>query len=72
MRGRDSSGRSATAGGAAALRRSDVGVLAAGRRADFVRLDAPSYLHLAYRPGVPLVRDVVKGGRQELSQEVES
>ena len=51
----------ATAGGAAALRRDDVGVLAVGRRADFVRLDAPSYLHLAYRPGVPLVRDVVEG-----------
>lgn len=53
---------SATAGGAAALRRSDVGVIAAGKRADFVRLDAPSYVHLAYRPGVPLVRDVVFGG----------
>ncbi len=52
---------SATAGGAAALRRDDVGVLAPGRRADFVRLDAPSYVHLAYRPGVPLVRDVVRG-----------
>jgi hypothetical protein len=33
------------------------------RRADFVRLDAPSYIHLAYRPGVPLIRDVVKSGR---------
>lgn len=54
---------SATAGGAAALRRDDVGVLAAGKRADFVRLDAPSYVHLAYRPGVPLVRDVVVRGR---------
>ena len=54
---------SATAGGAAALRRDDVGVLAPGRRADFVRLDAPSYVHLAYRPGVPLVRDVVVGGQ---------
>lgn len=54
---------SATAGGAAALRRSDVGVLASGKRADFVRLDAPSYVHLAYRPGVPLVRGVVLGGR---------
>ena len=65
---------SATAGGAAALRRSHVGVLAAGRRADFVRLDAPSYLHLAYRPGVPLVRDVIKGGRHaaESSGRVES
>jgi imidazolonepropionase len=54
---------SATAGGAAALRRDDVGVLASGKRADFVRLDAPSYVHLAYRPGVPLVGDVVRGGQ---------
>ncbi|MGX9787171.1 imidazolonepropionase [Mycobacterium sp. MMS18-G62] len=53
---------SATAGGAAALRRDDVGVLAPGKRADFVRLDAPTYVYLAYRPGVPLVRDVVVGG----------
>ncbi len=52
---------SATAGGAAALRRDDIGVLAPGKRADFVRLDAPSYVHLAYRPGVPIVRDVVRG-----------
>ncbi|KAA9163577.1 imidazolonepropionase [Amycolatopsis acidicola] len=52
----------ATAGGAAALRRTDVGALAPGRRADFVRLDAPSYIHLAYRPGVPLAREVVKNG----------
>jgi imidazolonepropionase len=47
---------SATAGGAAALRRSDVGRLAPGARADLAVLDAPSYRHLAYRPGVPLVR----------------
>jgi imidazolonepropionase len=53
---------SATAGGAAALRRDDVGTLAVGRRADFVVLDAPSYVHLAYRPGVPLVREVVTRG----------
>ena len=53
---------SATAGGAAALRRSDIGVLEVGRQADFIALDAPSYVHLAYRPGVPLVRDVIKGG----------
>ncbi|MDT5017368.1 MAG: imidazolonepropionase [Mycobacterium sp.] len=57
---------SATAGGAAALRRDDVGVLAPGKRADFLCLDAPSYVHLAYRPGVPLVRDVVRGGRSEV------
>ena len=46
--------RAATAGGAAALRRDDVGLLRAGARADLAVLDAPSYLHLAYRPGVPL------------------
>ena len=38
-------------GGAAALRRTDIGVLAPGARADLVVLDAPSYIHLAYRPG---------------------
>jgi imidazolonepropionase len=54
----------ATAGGAAALRRDDVGVLAPGKRADFVCLDAPSYIHLAYRPGVPLIRDVVRAGQK--------
>ncbi|MEV0672774.1 imidazolonepropionase [Mycobacterium sp. NPDC050441] len=54
---------SATAGGAAALRRTDVGMLSPGKRADFICLDAPSYVHLAYRPGVPLVRDVVVGGQ---------
>jgi imidazolonepropionase len=46
----------ATAGGAAALRRSDVGHLAPGARADLAVVDAPSHRHLAYRPGVPLVR----------------
>jgi imidazolonepropionase len=60
---------SATAGGAAALRRDDVGVLAAGKRADFLRLDAPSYVHLAYRPGVPVVRDVVAGGHRSPSHD---
>jgi imidazolonepropionase len=46
----------ATAGGAAALRRDDVGRLGVGARADLCVLEAPSYRHLAYRPGVPLVR----------------
>jgi imidazolonepropionase len=50
---------SATAGGAAALDRDDVGVLAPGKRAHLTVLEAPSYLHLAYRPGVPLVADVI-------------
>ncbi|MBO0841818.1 MAG: amidohydrolase family protein, partial [Nocardioides sp.] len=48
----------ATAGGAAALDRTDVGRIIPGSRADLVFLEAPSHLHLAYRPGVPLVRDV--------------
>jgi imidazolonepropionase len=54
----------ATAGGASALRRPDVGVLRPGARADMTVLAAPSHVHLAYRPGVPLVSAVVRGGRQ--------
>jgi imidazolonepropionase len=50
---------SATAGGARALRRDDVGHLRVGARADITILDAPSYVHLAYRPGVPLVARVL-------------
>jgi imidazolonepropionase len=53
---------SATAGGAAALRRTDVGHLTPGARADFVALRAPSYVHLAYRPGVPLADGVWRAG----------
>ncbi|WP_457622930.1 imidazolonepropionase [Nocardioides secundeburneus] len=53
----------ATAGGAAALGRDDVGRLTVGARADLVVLDAPSYRHLAYRPGVPLVAATWVGGR---------
>jgi imidazolonepropionase len=52
----------ATAGGARALRRDDVGALRPGSRADLVVLDAPSHVHLAYRPGVPLVRHVIHNG----------
>lgn len=51
-----------TAGGAAALRRTDVGAIRPGARADLVLLDAPSHVHLAYRPGVPLVARVWKDG----------
>ncbi|MGW6537120.1 imidazolonepropionase [Streptomyces sp. NPDC055051] len=53
---------SATAGGAAALRRTDVGRLSPGARADLTLLDAPSHVHLAYRPGVPLVSEVWRAG----------
>jgi imidazolonepropionase len=55
----------ATGGGARALRRDDVGRLAPGARADAVILDCPSYTHLVYRPGVPLVRTTVIGGGAE-------
>jgi imidazolonepropionase len=55
---------SATAGGAAALRRDDVGRVAVGARADLAVLDAPTHVHLAYRPGVPLVRETWVGGRR--------
>lgn len=53
---------SATAGGAAALRRTDVGHLTPGSRADLTVLSAPSHVHLAYRPGVPLVSEVWRKG----------
>ncbi|KRC48954.1 MULTISPECIES: imidazolonepropionase [unclassified Nocardioides] len=52
----------ATAGGAQALGRTDVGVLAPGKRADLVLLDAPSHLHLAYRPGVPIIARTWRAG----------
>ncbi|MFV5991532.1 imidazolonepropionase [Streptomyces sp. NPDC056231] len=55
---------SATAGGAAALRRTDIGRIAPGARADLVLLDAPSHVHLAYRPGVPLVHTVWQRGER--------
>jgi imidazolonepropionase len=46
----------ATRGGAAALRRDDLGRISAGARPLLTVLDAPSHVHLAYRPGVPLAR----------------
>jgi imidazolonepropionase len=48
----------ATAGSAKSLRRTDIGRLVRGNRADLTVLDAPSYLHLAYRPGVPIARSL--------------
>lgn len=55
----------ATAGGARALGRPDVGRLGVGSRGDLVILEAPSRTHLAYRPGVPLIDTVVIGGRAQ-------
>ncbi len=46
----------ATRGGARALHRDDIGRIAVGCRADLAVLDAPTHHHLAYRPGMPLVR----------------
>ncbi len=53
---------SATAGGAAALRRTDVGSLHIGAQADFALLNSSSHIHLAYRPGVQLISAVFKKG----------
>lgn len=52
-----------TMGGAKALRRSDIGHLTVGANADLVLLNAPSYIHLAYRPGVPLVNTTWQNGK---------
>jgi len=53
----------ATAGGARALRRYDVGQLGVGARADVIMLSAPSHSYLAYRPGVPQIAAVWQSGR---------
>lgn len=58
----------ATAHGARALRRADIGSLEVGKRADLVLLAAPDPIHLAYRPGVDLISsvwcagEIVRGG----------
>jgi imidazolonepropionase len=56
----------ATAGGAHALRRTDVGRLTVGGPADLAVLNAPSRLHLAYRPGVPLAQTLSFTGQADL------
>ena len=48
--------QAATRGGAKALRRSDIGRIEVGAKADLCVLEAPSHEHLAYRPGVPISR----------------
>lgn len=59
--------RAATLGGAQALRRTDVGMLTPGARADVAVLGAPSYTHLIYRPGVPLIAMTICCGQVEWS-----
>ena len=59
--------RAATIGGAKALRRTDVGQLAPGFRADIHVLDAPAAIHLAYRPGMPLTHQVWRAGERIVS-----
>jgi imidazolonepropionase len=54
--------RAATAGGAQALRRDDIGRVRVGARADLAVLEAPSYQHLAYRAGVPLASTLLASG----------
>ena len=58
----------ATHGGAQALRRTDVGHLGIGAQADFAVLDAPHYIHLAYRPGVPLVHSTWQHARMTFTK----
>ncbi|GJF29675.1 imidazolonepropionase [Kitasatospora sp. NE20-6] len=62
----DEAVHAATAVGARALRRTDVGRVAVGARADLLLLDAPSHVHLAYRPGVPLTAAVWRAGVREV------
>ncbi len=53
---------SATAGGAAALRRSDIGRLVVGARGDLAVLGTTNPIDLVYRPGVPLIHATIVGG----------
>lgn len=46
----------ATAGGAAALRRDDIGSITVGGLAHLTVIDGPSHVHLAYRPGMATAR----------------
>jgi imidazolonepropionase len=54
----------ATAGGARALRREDVGVVRVGTRADLPVIDAPSIDHIAYRVGGVGTRAVWRAGKR--------
>jgi len=55
----------ATFGSAKSLRRNDIGMIRPGNRADLTVLDAPSYLHLSYRAGVPIASALDLADRHE-------
>ena len=55
----DEAVQAVTLGGATALRRNDIGRLTPGSTGHAVVLDAPTHHHLAYRPGVPLIRQTI-------------
>jgi imidazolonepropionase len=59
----DEAVRAATEGGAAALRRDDIGQLRVGARADLTVVDGEHWVDLAYHPGMPVIGNVVKDGR---------
>ena len=54
--------RAATAGGAAALQKPEVGRLATGSAGDLVVLAGETYADLAYHPGMDRIAAVVAGG----------
>jgi imidazolonepropionase len=60
--GIDEAVRAATAGGAAALRRTDIGHLHAGARGDLVVIDGDHWVDIAYHPGMDVIAHVVKDG----------
>ena len=53
----------ATRGGAMAIEAEDKGAIKPGAVADFVVLEADSYVEIPYRPGTDLVRIVIKNGK---------
>jgi imidazolonepropionase len=53
----------ATAGGAAALRRPDIGHITAGARADLILLNTTQPIDFVYRPGVPLIAATIINGK---------
>jgi imidazolonepropionase len=58
----DEAVRAATLGGAHALRRTDVGHLGVGARADLAVVTGEHWVDLAYHPGMPVIAHVVKDG----------